>query len=72
MEEEKVWQLPPAVMCSWGGKGTSRLSEQGLASGAGIPPCSLGANVRTHHHPPQPPNPSESNNKPGGPGKTEL
>lgn len=57
MEEEKVWQLPPAVMCSWGGegrewKGTARLSEQGLASGAGIPPCSPGANVRTHHHPP--------------------
>lgn len=68
MEEEKVWQLPPAVMCSWGGKGIARLSGQGLASGAGIPPCSPEANVRTHHHPP---NPSESNNKPGRPGETE-
>lgn len=44
MEEEKVWQLPPAVMCSWGGKGIARLSGQGLASGAGIPPCSPEAN----------------------------
>lgn len=68
MEEEKVWQLPPAVMCSWGGKGTAWLSGQGLASGAEIPPCSPGANVRTHHHPL---NPSESNNKPGRSGEAE-